>query len=185
MSRVVYFIKPIGMDGPVKIGCSEHPPGRVETFMPWSPFPLEIAVTIPGAFDLERNIQECFCDQRSHLEWFYPSPRLTALIGALKRGALISDVLDLSDRRGRMAPQYSAEDRRYFRYTHKISRLTQKYRDDGFVLNPSKSVQEIMERWNGGLKRKGVPRVRQAPSGEDIAFLDAALAEPLSSCRGT
>ena len=42
----VYFIKPIGMDGPIKIGCSVSPDRRRETLEWWCPFPLEILAEI-------------------------------------------------------------------------------------------------------------------------------------------
>lgn len=98
--QFVYFMKPVGQDGPVKIGCSERPNDRLSTFMTWSPIPLEIAATVPGDFALEKNIHECFADQHSHREWFHPSARLTKLIEDLANGVAIRTALDLSDRRG-------------------------------------------------------------------------------------
>lgn len=49
----VYFVKPVGQDGPVKIGFSETPIDRLSTLMTWSPIPLEIAIAIPGDRELE------------------------------------------------------------------------------------------------------------------------------------
>lgn len=51
MSRYVYFLRPAGQDGPVKIGCSTAPQSRLEQYMSWAPFPLEIVATVPGGFD--------------------------------------------------------------------------------------------------------------------------------------
>ena len=44
--RYVYFIKPVGMEGPIKIGCSIMPTERLEGLAVWSPFPLEIVAAI-------------------------------------------------------------------------------------------------------------------------------------------
>lgn len=60
MSRFVYFVRPIGQEGPVKIGCSEFPVNRMLALMTWAPVPLEIAFLFPGNFDLERRINCAF-----------------------------------------------------------------------------------------------------------------------------
>lgn len=52
----VYFIRPVGMDGPVKIGGSGVPKNRLNNLMTWSPFPLEVAATDDGGYPLERRI---------------------------------------------------------------------------------------------------------------------------------
>ena len=54
----VYFVRPVGMRGPIKIGCSKLPENRIKSLMVWSPFELEIAVAIPGNFKLEKAIHE-------------------------------------------------------------------------------------------------------------------------------
>lgn len=98
--RYVYFIKPAGMEGPIKIGCSMVPEERLISLASWSPFPLELVVAVPGDRDLERNIHECFASDFSHHEWFRPSQKLTALMAALKAGTPIVDAIDLSMRTG-------------------------------------------------------------------------------------
>lgn len=96
----VYFLRAIGMDGPVKIGCSNDPSVRLRLYNSLSPYPLEIVAVIDGSRDLEWNIHDCFFDQHSHHEWFSPSPRLNWLIKKLQNGVPIHEALDLSDRRG-------------------------------------------------------------------------------------
>ncbi len=98
--REVYFLKPVGMDGPIKIGCSKWPENQLGVYGSWSPFPLEIIVAIPGSIDLEKNIHECFVDCHSHAEWFHASPRLVAAIEALTAGIPVGDAIDLNDRKG-------------------------------------------------------------------------------------
>lgn len=69
MSRV-YFIKPIGFDGPIKIGCSISPDGRRDTLQTWCPFPLEIVAEIEGDTKLERRFHLMFDDTCKGREWF-------------------------------------------------------------------------------------------------------------------
>lgn len=98
--REVYFLKPVGMDGPIKIGCGFEPRERLGSYMALSPYPLEIILTIPGNLALERNIHDCFIDCHSHSEWFRAEPRLLAAIEALKAGVPVEEAIDLSKRLG-------------------------------------------------------------------------------------
>lgn len=96
----VYFIKPIGKSGPIKIGCSWHPAERLKTLMAWSPYPLEIIVSIPGGYQLEQNIHECFSDLHLHREWFVAKPSLVAAIAKIKSGIPVERAIDLGNRVG-------------------------------------------------------------------------------------
>ena len=100
MTDFVYFIKPIGMDGPVKIGCSINPQSRLDTLMAWSPYPLEVAATVPGGYSLEANIHDCFAHLHSHREWFRADRQLTKAIRRLQAGAPIEQAIDLSKKTG-------------------------------------------------------------------------------------
>lgn len=84
--RTVYFIKPIGMDGPIKIGCSVSPDGRRETLEQWSPFPLEIIAEIDGDMMLEARFHGYFRDEALRREWFKASVRLIDVIERIKAG---------------------------------------------------------------------------------------------------
>lgn len=86
MSRRVYFIRPIGMEGPIKIGCSHSPDGRRSTLETWSPFPLEIVAEIEGGEKLERRFHCRFFDQHQSREWFRWSPELAETIDAINAG---------------------------------------------------------------------------------------------------
>lgn len=83
---LVYFLRPIGAEGPVKIGSSRDPWGRLTTYRSWSPIPLELVATIPGNVHAERGFHAMFADLHSHHEWFHASPRLTAVIEAVRAG---------------------------------------------------------------------------------------------------
>lgn len=92
MTRV-YFIKPIGMDGPIKIGCSFAPSNRKASLETWSPFPLEIIAEIDGDFRLERRFHAAFLDDHCHHEWFRVSPRLSMVIAEINAGEFDIDTL--------------------------------------------------------------------------------------------
>lgn len=81
----VYFIKPMFMDGPIKIGVSECPQKRIESLAVWSPFQLEIVAQAPGELSDEQFIHSCFADVHSHKEWFNASPLLLKTIEKVKQ----------------------------------------------------------------------------------------------------
>jgi hypothetical protein len=83
----VYFIKPIGMIGPIKVGCSLVPADRVITLTIWSPFALELIGSVPGTTKDERFLHRCFARSHSHCEWFHPTADLLqAMQNILEKG---------------------------------------------------------------------------------------------------
>lgn len=95
--RYIYFLKPQGLDGPIKIGCSYRPVSRLLALSQWSPFLLEVIAVAPGGFDTERALHERFADELLHHEWFHASPRLSAVCAALKRNVPLEQALLLSE----------------------------------------------------------------------------------------
>lgn len=91
--RRVYFIKPIGMDGPVKIGCSHSPDGRLSTLNTWSPFALEIVAEIDGDERLERRFHGLFKEQHQRREWFAWTPELQRVIDEVRAGTFDTTTL--------------------------------------------------------------------------------------------
>ena len=89
----VYFIKPVGMDGPIKVGCSYAPEGRRKTLDTWSPFALEIVAEIEGGFDLERRFHALFAETHQRREWFGWSRRIAAVIEAINEGSFNIETL--------------------------------------------------------------------------------------------
>jgi hypothetical protein len=94
----VYFIKPVDMDGPVKIGHSKSPPDRLRAVEFWSPLPLEIVALIDGGEEIERRFHALFLDDHSHREWFHPTPRLAQVIAEINAGTF--DVRSLPSSEG-------------------------------------------------------------------------------------
>lgn len=82
----VYFLRPIGLAGPVKIGCSKVAESRLKTYTAWSPFPLEIAAKIKGDETIERRFHARFAFLHSHGEWFKGHPDLSHVIGEIVSG---------------------------------------------------------------------------------------------------
>lgn len=86
MTSYVYFLRPVGKCGPVKIGVSRAPQQRLERYSAWSPYRLEIAATIKGGRELEQRFHSQFSFLHSHGEWFAPDERLTRLIEDIGAG---------------------------------------------------------------------------------------------------
>ncbi|WP_303758379.1 GIY-YIG nuclease family protein [Sphingobium yanoikuyae] len=84
--RRVYFIKPVGMDGPIKIGCSRSPDGRRKTLDTWSPFALEVVAEIDGDLDIERRFHALLEPWHDRREWFSASPEVLAVVDQVKLG---------------------------------------------------------------------------------------------------
>lgn len=113
----VYFIKPIGMDGPIKIGCSRVPAKRKSALETWSPFPLEIVAEIEGDFTLERRFHALFRDCHERQEWFSCSPELLQCITEINAGTFdtatlpepvhLSGILKGEKRPAHVGPQLS------------------------------------------------------------------------------
>ena len=86
MTGFVYFIRPVGAEGPIKIGFSQSPVNRLSTLMAWSPFPLEIITAFEGCLSVETAIHNRFGHLHSHKEWFAVNHELLDFIEKIKGG---------------------------------------------------------------------------------------------------
>ena len=91
--KQVYFIKPIDMAGPIKIGQSATPGVRLQYLNCWSPFPLEIVAQLEGGRELEERFHAAFVDHHERLEWFAAHPDIIAVIDAINAGNFDIDTL--------------------------------------------------------------------------------------------
>lgn len=82
----VYFIKPVGMDGPIKIGTSVSPDGRRHTLDGWSPFALEIVAEIEGGGRIERQFHALLQPWHQRREWFEGSTEVWAVVNQVIAG---------------------------------------------------------------------------------------------------
>lgn len=87
----LYFIRPIGLFGPLKIGLTGKTQRRLEEFQSWSPIPLEVMGTVPGTWADEQFLHGCLADYHSHGEWFHYSPAvIDAITEVLRTGSVES-----------------------------------------------------------------------------------------------
>ncbi|WP_181421657.1 GIY-YIG nuclease family protein [Curtobacterium sp. MCBD17_030] len=76
---VVYFVQQ-GNSGPIKIGCTRNLKSRVNSLQTSSAEPLNVLGTVPGGFELERQMHEALSPHRLSGEWFAPTPKVLRLI---------------------------------------------------------------------------------------------------------
>lgn len=96
--RHVYFIRQVGVIGPVKIGASIYPRVRLEGLQVWSPVRLEIAAAIKGDFNLERRFHNAFLASHSHGEWFHATPDIEDTILQINAGTFDINTLPTKTR---------------------------------------------------------------------------------------
>jgi hypothetical protein len=174
----VYFIKPIGMAGPIKIGCSNLPQRRLEQLSTWSPFPLEVIGSVPGGYKDELYVHACFDAQFLHREWFAHSPELERAISDILAAGTV-DVLrerfsaaaSRRTRRRNWTPEHSLR-MSYHMRMHWSERTLRKNGEDTCWHAPE-DVRGIMRRW-------GYSHPHQSPTPAEIARLDQYLADPVA-----
>lgn len=175
----VYFIRAQDGTGPIKIGCSRVPAGRLKDLMNWSPVPLALLHKMPGDAKLESALHNHFDRAHSHGEWFHPDPELLALITKLKSGAKLEDVVTLTGgpwakRQGRRC---TPEHKRYMSYAMRFSwaqKRVSKKRGVRFVYKPA-DCEQVLRTWLGN-KTLGKPE--QPPTQEQLARLEEVLRDP-------
>lgn len=82
----IYFLRPVGSNGPIKIGCSSWPEKRLPQYMKWSPVPLEIIGVIDGSKTLEGRIHKHLWRDRLHHEWFDATPSVLEAVHQILAG---------------------------------------------------------------------------------------------------
>lgn len=157
----VYFIKPIGMDGPIKIGCSQSPTTRRKTLETWSPFALEIIAEIDGDFDTEKRFHALFESTHQRREWFNPSSEMALVIKQINDGEFDISTLPLPKnictRSHGLPKQYADQVRLQMSYAQRVWRAEHK---SGFMC-PVQTYNMI-----------------EQGDAERIALVDAFLAWP-------
>src|SRR5690554_5415759 len=91
----VYFIRAQDGTGPIKIGCSRVPAGRLKDLMNWSPVQLELLCKIPGDTKVESSLHNHFNHLHSHGEWFSPDGELLQLVEDLRRDVPLNEAVTL------------------------------------------------------------------------------------------
>jgi hypothetical protein len=185
----IYFIRPVGMVGPIKIGCSTSVGERLENLAVWSPFKLEVIYTEKGGYSLEQQIHNVFADYHSHREWFHPGERLLAAIAKLLAGETIATAIDLADVRGSIrnnitrkprkpVPEYQKELRSYRSRKYWAERKVERAR--GQSMYAPERINSILFSWEGTWKGDRLDGKR--PNPEQFALLDDFIANPQNYC---
>lgn len=174
--KMVYFIKPVGMPGPVKIGCSRGPVVRLSGLTAWSPWPLEIIATCLGDGKLEKQLHEHFAEYHSHREWFHAHPAILETAQKIAAGIPPHEAADLKVKTGTIRTQaqkrkLSPENRQRTSYRMRLWWAEERAKRGGSdrYFFPA-DIDEIMQVWR--------PGYGQYPTSNDIARLDQVLASP-------
>ncbi len=179
----IYFIKPKGADGPIKIGCSQAPLRRLETIMSWSPIDLEIIVTVPGNMALESNIHDCFANSYRRNEWFNATPSLIAAIDQIKAGIPIDRAIDLTKKEGCVRKRvkrrpFTDSQRKYIGYIHKVRHAVNRAeKASGERRFSPDYVDAIFESWRH-YDRPLDKTFYTEPPAADLQRLDEFIANP-------
>lgn len=179
--KFIYFARPVGMDGPIKIGCSAKPISRLKVLASWSPFELEFIGTAPGSFDDEAFLHKRFSDLHTKREWFMSSPLLRATIEAILAGKSVREACaglpEKMPLRNQKRP-IPTDDRKLFLYYGNRVRAARdalwKYRDGVTYREPS-DVKAILHNWRCDRANGHLPI---PPSLEQIARLEEFIADP-------
>lgn len=186
--NLIYFVKPVGLDGPVKIGCSHLPADRLMTLAAWSPFPLELIGTAPGGYQQEDFLHRCFANSHSHREWFHSTPDLHAAIKKIVASGSVEAIKDdvqpaASIRKKRTRRTRTEIERLLLSYRTRIRHTERRLRKVGENTNwhcPS-DVTSILSRWSGYVYWNGSAYVKVdpvAPSAAEMKRLEEYLAAP-------
>lgn len=175
-------MKPIGLDGPIKIGCSETPMQRLETLACWSPFPLEVIGSVVGSFEDEKFLHHCFADHHSHREWFRSSEKLRNAIAEILHAGSVDAIRGRIEPVGSIRVKYghaarSPEQKLCTSYKMKLiwaEKRLRKMGEDTRWHAPA-DVEKIMSAWD---KRTSTGGNMQPPPAAEMARLDEFLENP-------
>lgn len=178
--KYIYFIKPVGMDGPIKIGYSAKPTSRLLMLSVWSPFPLEIMGTAPGGSKEENFLHKRFACLHTHREWFNSSPLLRETIRRILSGEPVlkacAEIPITGEVRNQARRKPTPERQRFIDYGRKI-RKADIIRVEGGCYYKHPDITQIMDAWQGDYgNRKPVE-----PTADQISRLDAFLADPVGN----
>jgi hypothetical protein len=177
MTGLVYFVRPTGKLGPIKIGySSKDVRERVRQISAQSPLPVEMVACVPGSKRLEANIHQCLAASHSHFEWFHPTDEVLAFLEKVIAGVAVDQAIDLSSRRGHIrinpSTQWDAATRKKMSYLHKVRLATNRARKAlGSFVMPPPAI------------RAAIAEMRKAPLNADQeAAIAAYIANPVDHC---
>jgi hypothetical protein len=190
MKKVVYFMKPKGKSGPIKIGCSHVPEERLESLSAWSPYPLEIIGTVPGDFPDESYLHRCLADHHLHREWFKAASivldTIRKVLAAGSVEGVRSDILPVGGIRRTTRRKRTDDEKKRFSYSRRVSFCedrTRKIQRDRW--KAPDDIHRILNTWSGyrywdADKKEYVRIPPTVPDAEQLKLIDRYLADPLS-----
>jgi T5orf172 domain len=183
--QFVYFIRPVGMDGPIKIGCSKQPLSRLKTFSTWSPFPLELIGSAIGDFDDENRLHRRFSDLHTRKEWFMSSPLLRDTIERILAGTPVEeacrDIAAKGPIRIRKLVDRSEDRELFLSYGRKIKAASSGVwrggqKDRHYVPH---DIKTVMHNWRMDRVHDHLPVI---PTKEQFARMDEFIENPAPFC---
>ena len=182
--KQIYFVRPVGMDGPIKIGCSANPASRLTVLSAWSPFPLEMIGSVLGDFDDENSLHRRFSDLHTRKEWFMSSPLLRDTIEKILGGMSVKDACKTIEPkksiRNQKRPVRTPDRQLFLEYGNRIRKaMYPLWGTTGRWWEPD-DVKNIMHNWRQD-KVKGHTTI--IPTDEQIARLEEFISDPKKFCR--
>lgn len=173
MTGYVYFLKPVGQAGPIKVGHSICPMDRLDSLRTWSPIDLEIIASFKGPREIETAIHHRFAHCHLRGEWFEPVAELVSLAVGIRDGGKLEDLVDLSIKTGKLFRRpntKSPEAKIVGTYKVRVDRARQ-YASRDMRQVPDAEVKAILE--DAGGYRKAY----RALTHEEVSILEAFISE--------
>lgn len=181
----VYFLKPIGMDGPIKIGCSGTPERRLKSLDIWSPFPLELLCSAPGENDSERAAHWHCRDARLHGEWFTASATVLDLVKHVRENGVLPPLEASPHPYGVTGKGKGNNPNRNHEWTKAKARLTRRVNKAEHHAYGWLWVEENRPAYIDAILRAYSGPFEPPPTAEQVAILDAYCGELLLRPRNT
>lgn len=181
----VYFIRPVGMNGPVKIGHSVVPESRLDVLSVWSPLPLHLIGSVPGTYADEQFLHRAFVATHSHREWFFYSAELGETISLILEAGSVDAarhtlVIPEGAKRPSRRNPWNDMRRERVSYASRIRNAQRRLRkglSENDAWDVPGDVQAILDRWESP-SRYRPNRVAQRPTEAEFAILNRYLADP-------
>lgn len=173
----VYFIRATSGDGPVKIGSSVRPQGRLASLDVASPYKLEIALMIPGDMRLEWRIHGHFADDHLQREWFRDTPRLNEFMWRLAEGTSADALLGHNSRVRRVSPvgKKTQASRDCLSYRLRLNKAVERAANENAYYTIPADVDKVLRRWLG---HKPFESEKRDPTQAEIERIEAVIAAP-------
>lgn len=167
----VYFAQ-ISGGGPIKIGASIKPMGRVLSLQAWCPFQIDLICEIEADYFTEAVLLDLQKDFRIRGEWFEPNAALSEIMAEAAEGYWPDYVADEIDRRLAALEKSEAE-----KEARKKSRPPRKHNPNATYKRTPASMQLYRER------RAAADARRKAACGRGRKVEFKIVADPINAAE--